>query len=225
MRFSLRAKMMVVFGAVSLMVGLIGGLAFTYLTKMERSYNELLRVNAAIVQSASGIGETAQQQSAMLYSYLLAPGQDKEEKLAGINKRLTASAQALKSMAVREQDQNAAAKIAEANETFQRLLDKVADYIRRGEPDLARKEAELWSAPLTESMGTMADELAAGQKALMEEQMAQNAQRVSDIKLFVITASLAALLIALSLGLLLSRMIARPIREAAAAARRLQAAI
>ncbi|OXM85087.1 methyl-accepting chemotaxis protein [Paenibacillus rigui] len=221
MTFSLRRKMMGAFVLISLLVAAAGALSYLYLKQIDRSYAALIQDNVVIVQQASGIQTAAERQSGLLLNYVLEPSREKEQQLVSAHAELTASIDEMLQLAVGDEERSKVLKLKESNETFARLLTKVVDYVNRKEEGLAKSEALLWSAPLNEELRQTAAAIQDREKEAMASLVEENKAVVAVTIRTLAAVSAAALLIALTIGLLLSRAIVRPMRAIVGSAERI----
>lgn len=216
--FSIGRKIVGSFLTVALLVGWTSGLVYWFLKRVDRSYSSLLNENSAILNQASETLAIAHRQSGLMFSYLADPSPEKEQLLRDVNGQLSVAIGEMGARMSGEELSSDVKAMGEANETFARLVGKVTEYMNRNEPGLARAEALLWSIPLTESLSQSAANIQAGQKAIMAAKEAENRRLVKDTLRLLVWISIAVLALALLIGILLSRMIVRPmgavVREA-----------
>ncbi|HUC94156.1 MAG TPA: methyl-accepting chemotaxis protein [Paenibacillus sp.] len=211
-RFSLGRKLTAAFLAVSLLVGATGGIAYSFLERMDRNYSSLLNRQTETIERVSAIATDTQLQSSLLFGYLVEPSADKEQRLAEVNGQLGARIGAMASAGMGDEKEKAVRSLADSNETFKRLLAKVTDYVNQKRPDLAKTEALMWSVPLTDTMNQAARQLLETEKAALDLELTRHRKEAAATVNILILTSGAVLVIALLIGFLLSRLIVKPMR-------------
>jgi methyl-accepting chemotaxis protein len=218
---SLRGKIVGTFVIVSLLVAVTSGMSYTYLNKVDRSYSKLLNDNVTILRHVAEIKEKTQMQNSLLLGYVLNPTKDKEKLLTETNAGLSAIIGQMSELAENEEEQGAIQSMADSNQTFMRLVNKVTEYADKGNVDLAKAEAMQWAIPTTETLTQSAAKIEELEKAVQEVDTARNHDVVQSTVRTLIWVSVAAFVFALAIGLLLSRTIVNPIRSMVRAAERI----
>lgn len=211
--FSLRGKMVGAFTVVALLVVLTSGLSLSFLHRIDRSYLSLLNEHIAIVEQTGEIRDQTQLQNSVLYSYLVDPVKDKEQQLGEANTKLAKLIQEMTKNANGEDQISITQAMQDSNETFARLVKKVIDYVNRNQQELAKTEAKMWSVPTTELLMKSANQLEQIEKDLMTAETVKNRQLVDKTIQTLIAISAIALIFAIVIGILLSRMIVQPMRN------------
>jgi methyl-accepting chemotaxis protein len=210
--FSLSHKIIGSFVVVSLLVALTSGLSYFYLKRIDTSYGILLNHNSVILQQAGSIQTCTQLQNSLLFSYLVEPSKDKEQQLTAVNAKLAEQIQDLIALINYDPDSSDMRTMVESTETFARLTKKVTEYMNRNEAGLARAEALLWSLPVTDALSQSAAAIERDEKAAMGRSIDGNNRLVATTVQSLLSVSIAALLAAVVIGIVLSRMIVKPMR-------------
>lgn len=210
---SLQSKLVGAFVLVSLLVGITSGLAYTYIKKVDNSYTELLDTNVRLLHDVADIKEKTQMQTSLLFGYVLDPTKDREKLLTEMNTTLSAIISKMKDTGGNEEEQSAVGAMLEANQTFARLVQKVTDYGNKGNASLAKAEAMQWAIPTTETLTQAAAKIEELAGTVQAEASLRNHETVISIISTLVWASGAALVIALVIGLVLSRAIVTPVRS------------
>ncbi|WP_438446018.1 methyl-accepting chemotaxis protein [Gorillibacterium sp. sgz5001074] len=208
----MKRKLVGTFLLLSLLVGLTCGIAYEFIARIDRTHSELMDTRVIVTQEAAMLLALSERQSSLLFHYLAEPNAEKEKALKEANGLQGQAVSRLEGL-LDESRKDKLRAMGEANVTFLRLIGKVQDYVHGGKPDLARSEALLWSAPLTETMVKHAQELRNEELAAMEADRASNDEEVNGVKKLFVAVAVAAVLIAIASGLLLSRAIVGPLRE------------
>ncbi|MDB5054210.1 MAG: serine chemoreceptor protein [Bacilli bacterium] len=209
---SLSGKLIGAFTVVALLVGLTCGLSLSFLQRIDHSYIRLLSEHTMVVEKASEIRGQTQVQNSLLFNYLIDPSKDKDQQLREANVKLTALIKDMSKGVSGEDQLNMVQTMQDSNDTFARLVKKVLDYADRNQLDLAKTEAKTWAVPTTETLTKSADLLEQTEKNLMTVEVSKNGKLVKVTNQTLIAVSVAALIFALVIGFLLSRMIVRPMR-------------
>ncbi|MFX3635881.1 MAG: methyl-accepting chemotaxis protein [Candidatus Pristimantibacillus sp.] len=212
-RFSLGRKLTAAFLAVSLLVVATAGVAYTLLNKLDRNYSSLLETYSTSIEKVSKIDMNTQRQNSLLFGYLVEPAPEKEKQLSEINSTLGTLIGTMESAPGDEEREKMIASLAESNETFARLLVKVQSYVNQDRQDLAKAEALLWSIPLTDTMNGAAEKLRLSEKDALQKEMTRYKKESEATVRTLIVYSIAVLIIAILIGLLLSRLIVKPMRS------------
>lgn len=219
----LSRKMIGAFALVSLLVGAVSALAVTYLQRIDRSYDSLLNERAAVLLQATDIRGLTQAQNGALFAYVVDPTAERQQALEGANAKLGQVIEALAAGLPDEESKGLASQMEEANATFGRLVKKVVDYVSRGQTGLARTEALTWAVPATETLTKAAESLELLERTAMSEQGKENRSLVTVTTRTLVAVSAAAFVLALAVGVALSRMIVKPMRSLAQTAVRIAA--
>ncbi|UKS26746.1 methyl-accepting chemotaxis protein [Paenibacillus sp. HWE-109] len=220
---SLRSKIVGAFVIVSLLVAATSGMSYTYLNKVDSSYAKLLGDNVSILRVVSEIKEKTQMQNSMLFGYVLDPTKEKEQRLMDMNAALAAVIAQMGELSHNEDEQSAIQSTMDSNMTFARLVKKVTEYANKGNVALAKAEATQWAIPTTETLTQAAAKIEDLEKSTQEDASARNHDVVKSTVQTLIWVSLGAFLLALAMGLVLSRMIVTPMRFMVRAAERIAA--
>ncbi|GAA4720026.1 methyl-accepting chemotaxis protein [Brevibacillus fulvus] len=210
--FSLSRKIIGTFLIVSLLVGFTCSLSYTFLKKIDSSYSGLLQSNSAVLQQASSIQYYTQLQSSLLFRYLVDPSAERETQLKTTNQELSRLISEMDKLTENSETQKLISQMADSNETFARLVAKVADYLQRNEAELAKSEALLWAIPSTDTLSQAAAKMQQLEKDVMAAETARNQLLVATTTQTLAGVGVIALLLALTIGAILSRMIVKPIR-------------
>ncbi|MGF7031123.1 methyl-accepting chemotaxis protein [Paenibacillus mucilaginosus] len=221
MKISVRQKVVGAFVAVALLTAAASGISYSFLNKIDHSYSSLLEDNSSMLEGVGEVLALTHQQNGMLFAYLVEPSKEKETSLKALNEQLGGKIKELEGLALTEETLSEVQKMGESNQTFARLTQKVTEYVDRSEPGLARTEALMWAVPTTQTLEQAAGQISEQQQALLAQRQAENSEVVDATETSMLVISLFVLLFAITIGLLLSRSIVRPMREMVQAAGRI----
>ncbi|MDU0328624.1 methyl-accepting chemotaxis protein [Paenibacillus sp. 3LSP] len=219
--FSLGRKLTAAFITVSLLVGVIAGVAYAFLNRMDQNYSELLEQNTAARDQAARLEMETQRQNSILFSYIVEPSAEKEQLLTGANDELNRIIGQIVSASEGEEQGAVASSLSESNATFARLLTKVRDYVQSGKPDLAKAEALMWAIPTSDTMIQGASELRTLQESALQAKLAEFKKESAITLWILVICGAIAILFAVLTGVLLSRQIVKPMRVMVKGAREL----
>lgn len=208
----MKRKIIGAFLILALLVAFTCGTAYYALVKMDRSHSRLLDVHGEVTQQAAAAMALTERQGALLFSYIVEPGPEKEELLAETSHTLDAAFKELENR-LDEGQRDPVLAMEESNVTFARLVTKVTDYVHADKPELARAEALLWAVPLTESISRNAEDIRKSQLDIMNEKRRSNERMVQNTRVMFIIVCAAAAALSIGIGLLLSRLILKPVRS------------
>lgn len=219
--FSLGRKLTAAFITVSLLVGIIAGVAYGFLNRLDRNYAGLLQQNTKARDQAAKLEIETQRQNSLLFGYIVEPTSEQERQLTEANERLGTLIGGIVSASAGEEQAAVASTLSESNATFGRLLAKVRDYVQSGKPDLAKAEALMWAIPTSDTMIQGAGELRALQETALQAKL-HEFRKESALTLWILAlCGAAAVLFAALTGVILSRQIVKPMRVMVKGAREL----
>lgn len=219
--FSLGRKLTAAFVTVSLLVGVIAGVAYAFLNRMDQNYAELLEQNTAARDQAARLEMETQRQNSLLFSYIVEPSSEKEQLLTGANEELNTIIDRIVSASASEEQEAIASSLSESNATFARLLTKVRDYVQSDKPELAKAEALIWAIPTSDTMIQGASELRTLQESELQAKLAEFKKESAITLWILVICGGIAILFAVLTGVLLSRQIVKPMRVMVKGAREL----
>ncbi|MCZ8523160.1 MULTISPECIES: methyl-accepting chemotaxis protein [Paenibacillus] len=221
MKISLRRKIVGSFVAVALLTGVASGISYSFLNKIDNSYSSLLDDNSAMLEKVGHVLALTHQQNSILFGYLVEPAPEKVTSLKSLNEQLAGEIKGLEGQVSTEEALSELQKMGESNQTFARLTQKVTEYADRGELGLAKSEALMWAVPTTQTLEQAAGRIQAQQQEMMAQRKADNSAVVAATETSLLIVSLFVLLFAITIGMLLSRSIVRPMRQMVQAAGRI----
>lgn len=219
--FSLGRKLTAAFITVSLLVGVIAGVAYVFLNRLDHNYTGLLQQNTAALDQVAKLEMETQRQNSLLFGYIVEPAPGKEQQLTEANAQLSALIGEIVSASAGEEKEAVASSLSESNVTFARLLVKVRDYVHSGKPDLAKAEALMWAIPTSDTMIQGAGELRTLQENELQAKLGEF-QKESALTMWILAlCGVVAIVFAVLTGVMLSRQIVKPMRVMVKGAREL----
>lgn len=219
--FSLGRKLTAAFITVSLLVGVIAGVAYVFLNRLDQNYSELLQQNTAALDQVAKLEIETQRQNSLLFGYIVEPAPEKEQQLTEANAQLSALIDEIVSASAGEEQEAVASSLSESNATFARLLVKVQDYVHSDKPDLAKAEALMWAIPTSDTMIEGAGELRTLQENELQAKLGEF-QKESALTMWILAlCGVVAIVFAVLTGIMLSRQIVKPMQVMVKGAREL----
>ncbi|MCM3703720.1 methyl-accepting chemotaxis protein [Paenibacillus macerans] len=209
---SLGRKLTATFFTISLLVGAIAGLAYVFMDKLNRNYSAVLEQNTAAIERVSRLESDAQRQNSLLFDYIMEPLPEKEQQITEVNKQLGDLIGTVESAYQGGGGADIAKKLAESNSTFARLLTKVRDYVNEGKPDLAKAEALVWSIPVSDALIQGAEQLRTLQQTELERTLNGYRREADEAVRTLAACGIAVLLLSVATGIVVSRIILKPMR-------------
>lgn len=216
--FSLSRKIILSFIIVALLVGVSSYYAYYSLKRVQSSYVQILDHNMAILQTNSDIQYQALLQYSLLQDELASPGKGNEKKILEANQKLDQLIAAVTELDSNKEDQTFYSLMQSSNHTITDLTGQI--YIALKDAKLEEAEALLKrTVPITESVTKMAGKIQTRLISVTEISKQENQAAVNRTVKLLIAVSIAALVLAVSIGLLLSRLIVKPMTTIVTAAK------
>jgi len=211
-------KLIGAFVAVSLIVALTSLLSYLFVQRIHQSSQSLLSHQSMVLTQVAKIQTLTESQKANLFRYLIEPSDTLEQELGAVNQQLGEEITGLTDTAEGIGTSIEAQSLQESNQTFARLVAKVTEYVHQDKPELASAEAKLWAAPTSDAMSQSSIRIRESEQAWMKAAESDNQNSVNVTVGILAGASLLALLLAIVIGWLLSRMIVSPMKRLVEAA-------
>lgn len=216
--FSLSRKIILSFIIVALLVGVSSFYAYYSLKRVQSSYVQILDHNMAVLQTNSDIQYQALLQYSLLQDELASPGKGNEKKILEANQKLDQLIAAATELDSNKEDQTFYSLMQSSNHTITDLTGQI--YIALKDKKLEEAEALLKrTVPITESVTKMAGKIQARLISVTEISKQENQAAVDRTVKLLIAVSIAALVLAVSIGLLLSMLIVKPMSRIVTAAK------
>ncbi|MCI2255598.1 methyl-accepting chemotaxis protein [Domibacillus sp. PGB-M46] len=209
MNFTIGKKLMIGFLSIAMLLGMISFISYYNLKKIDESYTDLVDRRAAILSNAQDIQMNASQGIAGLRGVLLQEDSAAEflsESITNLNENI----QATSSLVQREEDKDLLNELAGMNEEFENKADDVITLVETDKVEAQRLAAEEVT-PLAIEIENTADALQQGQAKLMEEGSTANNEMVDASTRMVLILSIAAFILSIIIGTVITRVITKPI--------------
>ncbi|MCU6795537.1 methyl-accepting chemotaxis protein [Paenibacillus sp. WQ 127069] len=209
MKLSIGKQIIIGFLIAPLLLGVIGGMSYRYLQTVNESYTALVEVQARAAFDSHVIQFDAAQQMNFLNAYFVVNESQYLQGFQSTNADLNELVGKV-SNNLSEEGKVTAKDISELNKKLQTQADKVAALLKT-DPKEAKRLISLEVLPTGSEIKNVTKTIVDQQEQLMNEAYRTNAQLVESTRQMIVIASAAAILIALTFGMILAARISRPL--------------
>ncbi|MCY9666288.1 methyl-accepting chemotaxis protein [Paenibacillus alginolyticus] len=212
MRLTIGKKLMGAFLIIVILMGISSSISHYYLKQVDDSYTELVGRRSTILANAQTMQLEAAKQSSRLRGYLLTKDPEYKNNLQTSYGSLSKLVSETMTLAYREEDKDKLRKLDELNVQFKQKYDQLLQMVQNGQNStqvLDFYNNEVLAAG--RQLEPAADEIASGQRKLMDEASVSNTEMVNSAIRTVSILSILACVLAILIGYFSSRMISRPI--------------
>ncbi|MCS7463956.1 methyl-accepting chemotaxis protein [Paenibacillus doosanensis] len=209
MKLSIGKQIIIGFLIAPLLLAVIGGMSYRYLQTVNDSYSALVEVQARAAFDAHVIQFDAAQQMNFLNAYFVVNDsqyllgfQSTNADLNDLVGRVSGN--------LSEDGRASANEIAELNKKLQAQADQVVKLLKT-DPQEARRLIGAEVLPTGSEIKNVSKTVVDRQEQLMNEAYRTNAGLVESTRRMIVAASAAAILIALTFGIILAARISRPL--------------
>lgn len=182
---------------------------FYNLNNLNRSYNELINNNVAVLMNMESIQRNAVQLNSSFSDYLLNKNKDMLKEMDAVSADIVSQAKAAQALIQNEEDIKALDALLGWNNQYMERIAAFNDV----EQLKATSYANTRVFPLAKLIRTNAIKLAQKQENVMSEKVLANDREVNQSNISMIIGSILLIAVTLLLGTLLSRNISMPIRR------------
>jgi len=182
---------------------------FYNLNNLNRSYNELIKHNVAVLMNMESIQRNAVQLNSSFSDYLLNKNKDALKEMDAVSADIVSQAKAAQALIQNEEDIKALEALLGWNNQYMERIAEINDV----EQLKAISYANTRVFPLAKLIRTNAIKLAQKQENVMAEKVLANDREVNKSNISMLIGSILLIAVTLLLGTLLSRNISIPIRR------------
>ncbi|WP_339205195.1 methyl-accepting chemotaxis protein [Paenibacillus sp. FSL K6-3182] len=182
---------------------------FYNLNNLNRSYNELINNNVAVLMNMESIQRNAVQLNSSFSDYLLNKNKDMLKEMDAVSADIVRQAKAAQALIQNEEDNKALDALLGWNNQYMERIAEINDV----EQLKATSYANTRVFPLAKLIRTNAIKLAQKQKDVMADKVLANDREVNQSNISMLIGSILLIAVTLLLGTLLSRNISIPIRR------------
>ncbi|WP_018130425.1 methyl-accepting chemotaxis protein [Effusibacillus pohliae] len=221
-QLSLSKKLTGGFLVVAVLLAITSALSFYNLKKIQNGYSDLLDRRAVILVNSKDIQINAASQSSDLLTYVLTRDYTAMKNIQKENEKLDQLIKQTSELTQLEEHKRSLQIMADLNKRFKQMSDQIIQLMDTGERekamDLAREVV-----PLVTYMSTKADQVASSQQTLMNEGNTANQKMVNATIATGLVLSVLAFALSIVIGLVMSRMILKPMTVISRAAEQIAA--
>ena len=222
MKMTIGKKLIGGFVAVAILLVLVSGITYISIDRMKNSYADLLERRTVLYGNAKDIQYNAVQQVSSLQGYFLDQDPNVLLYVKTANTSLSDLVTQSLSMVTTPDQQEKLTKLAELNQEFRQKADHVLTILV-SDPDTAIETISYQLVPMGREMEARASEIALDQFNRMNEGKEAVNRELASIAVIVLGVSLFAVLLAVLLGVVISRKIVKPMVAMARAAEQMAA--
>ncbi|MGO4498233.1 methyl-accepting chemotaxis protein [Paenibacillus sp. 2RAB27] len=211
-RLTIGKKLMGSFLIIAILLGITSGMSFYYLKEIDRSDSDLIERRAVILSNAQAMQLEAVQQSSRVRGYLLTKDSLFKDQLQTSNDNLSKLVNKTMTLVQREADKEKLRKLDELNLQFKQKYDQLLQMVQTNQN--STQTMDFYNnvvLPLGRQLEPVADEIALGQKKLMDEGSKNNTETTNIAIASVSILSVIAFILSILIGYFSSRMISKPI--------------
>lgn len=223
MKLTIGKKMLGGFLSVSLLLGIISFISYYNIKKVDESYSDLVERRVIILSNAKDMQISASRQISGMRGVLMQEEGSSEIVATAIND-LSEKINATIQIVQREELKAKLQKLQILNADFKSQSDAII-ALARSNPEQAVRQSNQVLFPLAREIRDMSDQIANEQAKLMEEASAANRQLVDSVVTTVLFLSVFACILAVLIGVYITRIIKKPILTIAASAKEISSGI
>lgn len=223
MKLTIGKKMLGGFLSVSLLLGIISFISYYNIKKVDESYSDLVERRVIILSNAKDMQISASRQISGMRGVLMQEEGSSEIVATAIND-LSEKINATIQIVQREELKAKLQKLQILNADFKSQSDAIIASVRSN-PEQAVRQSNQVLFPLAREIRDMSDQIANEQAKLMEEASAANRQLVDSVVTTVLFLSVFACILAVLIGVYITRIIKKPILTIAASAKEISSGI
>ncbi|OES45495.1 methyl-accepting chemotaxis protein [Domibacillus iocasae] len=209
MNFTIGKKLMSGFLSIAILLGIISFISYYNIQKVDDSYSDLTERRAAILSNAKDIQIYASREISNVRGLLLeeeGAADALSESTAGINEKIKSTTNIVQLQEVKD----LLKELSILNEEFKSKSEQFVTLVETNKGE-AQKFAGEEVIPLAREIRDTADKVADLQAKAMEEGSKANTNMVHSVKTMVLILSIAAFILAIIIGTMITRMITKPI--------------
>lgn len=217
--FTVRQKLIGGFVSVALLLAATNAIAFYEFTETDKSYSNILNHRNVILSNAKDMKAVAAQQVSNLLMYLTSNDPNKLKAVQDGNAKLNEIADQTSKLDDKE-EQEALKKLLGYNKLFKEKTDEMVTLMKEDMPS-AERLAKEQAVPLATFMINTSNDIVDRQQSLMNSDSQSIHQSMRSINVLLLAISTVSFVLAIVVGSVISRMIAKPMIVMAEAANRI----
>jgi len=217
MKWTIGKKLITGFLSVAVLLIIVSGMSIYSLMKVDSSYSDLVNRRAKILNNAKDIQVNALRLNNSLKDYILTQNSDSIKEMENASNQLTVLTSAALEMAQTQQTKDSLNMIEQLNKRFMESLSLIVSV--NYEEALRNANESLF--PLSGEIITIADQISQRQQEQMTIASEENNVMVKAVVTTVIFISVLAVIVAVCIGYVVSRVISKPVVSIASSAEKI----
>lgn len=209
MKFTVGNKLLGGFLIVAIILGAISSISYFNIKKIDSAYTDLVDRRSIIETHALNMEINASREISTLRGILLEE-EGTEEELAQVITLLDEYIEAAYKLADNQGHQDTLTQLGTMNEEFKKESDKIISLMK-SDPEQANSHAFYVVIPLVKEIRVLSNQIAMEQAELMDEASIASSELVTSVTLTILTLSVIAFILAILIGVIITRMITKPI--------------
>ena len=222
MKLTIMKKLLLGFLTVTLLLGLISGLSLYFLDGINDSYSDLVNRRSVIIQQLKHIEANVNLQSNAFRGVLLLNDDTNVKNLNNSNEEVTKAVEEISGMLDVEEHKQHLVKLGSLNQQLKATTTKAIEASLSSQEE-AIQIANSEMTPIIREMRNIVVSMVTDQTALMDEATTENTKDVSNVRTLIMIISLGAVILAVVIGTVVSRMISVPVQKMAQLAKKIAA--
>ncbi|MBU8880845.1 methyl-accepting chemotaxis protein [Bacillus sp. FJAT-29790] len=209
MRFTIGKKLMTGFLSVAILLGAISFISLYNIQEIDKTYSDLVDRRSPILKNAMKMQNNASREIASLRGVLLQEeGQSDmlSQSISDLNQNIKDSVE----LVTTEANMDLLIKLETLNEEFKGKSDEVISLMETNPEEAARLAVDV-AIPLSREIRDIADSMAGIQEKNMNEGSLATSEKVDKVINTVRFLSIVAFIMAISIGIVIMRMITKPL--------------
>ncbi|WP_026264101.1 methyl-accepting chemotaxis protein [Paenibacillus terrigena] len=210
MRFSITRKIIISFLIVAVLLVSSGGFLLMNLSRMDKSYTTLLHRDTQILSNVERISTYTAQHTSSLQQFLLTNDEQNIQEMKQASQGEIQLIYGTLQLMEKDEDKQLMNQLVALSRDFNLKAENIINEAatdRQG----AVKDATANLLPVGKQMERVTNQIAKKQEEVLKQSTAQNSSMVADLKLLSYGTIGLALLLAIIIGYMLSRLISRPL--------------
>ncbi|MBU8880843.1 methyl-accepting chemotaxis protein [Bacillus sp. FJAT-29790] len=209
MRMTIGKKLMAGFLSVAILLGAISFISFYNIQEVDKSFSGLVDHSTQILKNSMKMQNSAYQEISNLRGILL----QEKGSIDGISQAIDDLNQDIKAsfdLVTSKENLESLKKLETMNDDFKEISDQVISLVQTNPNEAARLSHEV-AMPLAREIRDIADSMAEFQEKKMIEESIANSEKVEKVIKTVSYLSIVAFILAVSIGIVMTQMIKKPI--------------
>lgn len=211
MRMTIGKKLLAGFLGIAILLGIASGVSFYYLKKIDASYTDLVNYRGELRASVLDFQASINEQTSSFRGYLLTQDDDNLDEMNAANSHANYMIKKALELVRIPAVKNSLQEVDQLNRDYNKKSEEIASLAKQNK-DTAMERVNSEIVPLAAKMMQKAKDIADNQAKLNASDVAVNQKLVDFATTIVLIISVAAFVLAVLTGSILTRMISKPVR-------------